>query len=220
MKFSSLVPSVLAATGAAVAMSSFNPADAAFVTFSATPFTGNDAEVDFLLEEVGNDVKFTVTVDSNVNGGGDLRGVWFDIANDSLLDLDIDKMGSNIPEIQQNAGSVSDLGGDANLNGGGPNNPGNFDIGVEIGTQGASPDFIPSTMFTVKNIGLDQFLGQKFAARVTSVGSDGEGSSKLSAVAPTEAEPVPEPLTILGSATALGIGGLLKRQQSKKNNKA
>ncbi|EDX71205.1 PEP-CTERM putative exosortase interaction domain protein [Coleofasciculus chthonoplastes PCC 7420] len=31
---------------------------------------------------------------------------------------------------------------------------------------------------------------------------------------------VPEPLTILGSATALGIGGLLKRQQSKKNNKA
>jgi len=38
--------------------------------------------------------------------------------------------------------------------------------------------------------------------------------------APQDAEPVPEPLTILGSATALGIGGLLKRQQSKKNNKA
>ncbi|MEQ9371089.1 PEP-CTERM sorting domain-containing protein [Coleofasciculus sp. F4-SAH-05] len=34
-------------------------------------------------------------------------------------------------------------------------------------------------------------------------------------------EPVPEPLTILGSATALGIGGLLKRQHSRgrKNSK-
>jgi hypothetical protein len=32
--------------------------------------------------------------------------------------------------------------------------------------------------------------------------------------------PVPEPLTILGSATALGIGGLLKREHSKKKNKS
>lgn len=32
--------------------------------------------------------------------------------------------------------------------------------------------------------------------------------------------PVPEPLTILGSATALGIGGLLKREHSKKNKKS
>ncbi|MEQ8537772.1 MAG: PEP-CTERM sorting domain-containing protein [Coleofasciculus sp. D1-CHI-01] len=32
-------------------------------------------------------------------------------------------------------------------------------------------------------------------------------------------EPVPEPLTILGSATALGFGGLLKRQHSKKQKK-
>lgn len=31
-----------------------------------------------------------------------------------------------------------------------------------------------------------------------------------------EPEPVPEPLTLLGSATALGVGGLLKRQHSKK----
>lgn len=31
--------------------------------------------------------------------------------------------------------------------------------------------------------------------------------------------PVPEPLTILGSATALGIGGLLKREHSKKQKK-
>ena len=35
-----------------------------------------------------------------------------------------------------------------------------------------------------------------------------------------EAEPVPEPLTILGSATALGFGALLKRESSKKKNKS
>jgi hypothetical protein len=32
-------------------------------------------------------------------------------------------------------------------------------------------------------------------------------------------EPVPEPLTILGSATALGFGGFLKRESSRKKNK-
>jgi hypothetical protein len=32
----------------------------------------------------------------------------------------------------------------------------------------------------------------------------------------SQAEPVPEPLTILGSATALGVGTLLKRESSKK----
>ncbi|MFP4124571.1 PEP-CTERM sorting domain-containing protein [Coleofasciculus sp.] len=33
-------------------------------------------------------------------------------------------------------------------------------------------------------------------------------------------EPVPEPLTILGSATALGFGALLKREHSRKQNKS
>ncbi|MEQ9356948.1 PEP-CTERM sorting domain-containing protein [Coleofasciculus chthonoplastes] len=33
-------------------------------------------------------------------------------------------------------------------------------------------------------------------------------------------KPVPEPLTILGSATALGFGALLKRQQSRKQKKS
>lgn len=33
-------------------------------------------------------------------------------------------------------------------------------------------------------------------------------------------KPVPEPLTILGSATALGLGSLLKREHSKKQNKS
>lgn len=35
-----------------------------------------------------------------------------------------------------------------------------------------------------------------------------------------EHEPVPEPLTILGSATAIGFGGLLKRQHKRKQQKS
>lgn len=36
----------------------------------------------------------------------------------------------------------------------------------------------------------------------------------------TSVEPVPEPLTILGSATALGFGALLKREHSRKQKKS
>lgn len=35
-------------------------------------------------------------------------------------------------------------------------------------------------------------------------------------VAVSDVEPVPEPLTILGTGLALGFGGLFKKQQSKK----
>lgn len=37
---------------------------------------------------------------------------------------------------------------------------------------------------------------------------------------PSASKPVPEPLTIIGSATALGWGVLLKRGNSKKQNKS
>jgi hypothetical protein len=106
-----------------------------------------------------------------------------------------------------------------------PGSPQNIcDGGIEIGTAGIGNDDVQSIMWTFfrndgQDLTLDDFFGGEWAARVTSVGPAGSrgGSSKLSGVAPTEA--VPEPLTILGSATALGIGGLLKREQSKKNNK-
>ncbi len=61
---STLVATSVLATGT-VAFSTAS-ANAASVSFSATPF-GDQApgKVDFLLEEVGSDVKFTVTVDSS-----------------------------------------------------------------------------------------------------------------------------------------------------------
>jgi len=50
--------------------------------------------------------------------------------------------------------------------------------------------------------------------------SDSSGGSEFSGgdENPSASQPVPEPLTIIGSATALGIGALLKRESSKKKN--
>lgn len=50
--------------------------------------------------------------------------------------------------------------------------------------------------------------------------SDSSGGSQFSGGDgnPSDSQPVPEPLTIIGSATALGIGALLKRESSKKKN--
>ncbi|MEQ9358875.1 PEP-CTERM sorting domain-containing protein [Coleofasciculus chthonoplastes] len=47
----------------------------------------------------------------------------------------------------------------------------------------------------------------------------GDGAFRVLEISGT-AEPVPEPLTIVGSATALGVGSLLKRQSSKNKNKS
>jgi len=46
----------------------------------------------------------------------------------------------------------------------------------------------------------------------------GESGTNFNQV--VELQQVPEPLTILGSATALGVGALLKRESSKKKNKS
>ncbi|MEQ9672243.1 PEP-CTERM sorting domain-containing protein [Coleofasciculus sp. G2-EDA-02] len=59
-------------------------------------------------------------------------------------------------------------------------------------------------------------------ARVRSFGEDADGNLYLasrSSILRLRATPVPEPLTILGSATALGFGALLKREHSKKQKK-
>jgi Ni,Fe-hydrogenase III small subunit len=46
------------------------------------------------------------------------------------------------------------------------------------------------------------------------------GAETLTPVDPNvDPEPVPEPATILGSVTALGMGRLLKKKSAKKNQK-
>jgi hypothetical protein len=235
MKITASLPIILATASVAIATSSFSPASAASLNFSINEFTGDNAKVDFLLEDLATDtVRFTVSVDQTVNKG-DIVGVFFNVNNifsvspgaftASLIDVDPDAGTANkLPSIFSfdNSGSTTDnnkdLGNNVNLNGGGDSKT--LDFGVQIGKGGASDqgaaDFFSKVVFDIKATGLTlaQFQDQSFGARLQSVGPNGGGSSKLfgDATTPTptptpQPESVPEPGSVLGLAL---IGGALK----------
>ncbi|MEQ8752842.1 MAG: PEP-CTERM sorting domain-containing protein [Coleofasciculus sp. G1-WW12-02] len=196
MKLSSLVPSVLAAAGVAVASSAFSPAQAALTSLSNScstsnlsgsvacegTFAGNDANQDLggLFGVDAWSQLFKVDSDSGTNGGlnvtgGGTSGGW------SLTNIDFNT--SNIMVVLKGGNSFSSYLLDGVTSGSWNTN------GVVKGNGRPGPDLSHFTVYQAPK-------------------------------PVTDPEAVPEPLTILGSATALGIGGLLKRQQSKKNNKA
>jgi len=205
-----LAPSLVAAAGLAIASSAFTPVRAASLTFDVFDFTGDDAQARLTLDDTGGVVKFTV---NNVTPIADIRGVFFNILDNSLLST-LSVTGPNVTDSQFGpAGTVNDLGNGANIN------PRAFDAGVEIGTQGIGRDDIRSTMFTVSSnaapLTLAQFYNQEFGLRLTSVGNNRNGSSKLAGTAPGgPSEPVPEPGTI--AATGLFAAGfrLLKKKKA------
>lgn len=183
--------------GVALFLLSLAPgARAAMLETLITPFTGDDVSVRILLEEVGGDIVFTVSVEDGV---GDLRGVFFNVSDDDLL-ATLQVSGVDVTGFE--TGAVSDLGEGANLNGGGTPCP--CDVGVLLGSPGIGKDDILETTFTLSDETLDLdlslFYDQKIGVRVTSVGPDSdfrEGSAKLGGVLP-----VPEPTT----AFLVGIG--------------
>jgi len=141
------------------------------------------------VQEVGDgSLAFTVALDPGSDYIGDLRGLFFQVADEALLDgLKVD--GADVTDSDAAADAVSDLGNGANVNGG---NDGPFDVGVEIGTQGMSADDIQTTTFTLSHdsvdLTLDLIAEQDFAVRMTSVGTEGDGgredSLKLVGTAP------------------------------------
>jgi len=137
--------------------------------------------------EDGN-LAFTVTLDPGSDYIGDLRGLFFQVSDEALLNgLKVD--GADVTDSEAAADAVSNLGNGANVNGG---NDGPFDVGVEIGTQGMSADDIQATTFTLSHdsvdLTLDLIAEQDFAVRMTSVGTEGDGgredSLKLVGTAP------------------------------------
>jgi len=196
--------SFLAVAGVAVT-SSFTPAAAASLTFNTVNFTGDLLKVNYILDDIAagaGKIQFKVDVvtDSTYKNIADLRGVFFNIGDDSLLS-DLMVTGSDVTtSVFGPAGTVQTVG-NANLNGDG--NTHLFDVGVEIGTnglKGGSDDF-QSTIFTLatksgKALSLDLFAKQEFGVRATSVGigRNREGSSKLAGIAPQPpAPPAPQP---------------------------
>ena len=218
MRSASYLPMALVATGITLVSTAFSPAKAASFSFSIDQFTGDDTKVDFFLQDITGGVEIQAainTTDSNVSG--DISGIWFDIANDSLVGS-LDISGANLTGEQQSVDNVNDLGGGVNLNGGGSLAP--LDVGVKIGANGN--DNIEQTTLTVLGNGLStmDFIGQAFGVRIKSSGPNENGSSKLAGFAPSsfdqpnDPQNVPEPTAILGSLVVVGLGFSMKRKQN------
>jgi hypothetical protein len=207
--------SFLAATAVVLSTSAFLPAHAAAFDFTINEFTGSDARVKFTLDDLNGSGQIKFTVDYVATGNNtiaDLRGVFFDIKDDSLLSgLQL----ASAPNITASkfgpAGTINQVGSNSNNVTGSGNVK--FDIGLEIGRQGiANGDDFQTTSFILshasKALTLDLFSQQNFGARIMSVGSGNSrnGSSKLRGQAPLYTPPPPPPKKIPEPATTAALG--------------
>lgn len=172
-----------------------------------------DVSVQVTITEIdGGDLLFQVTV---LEGAftGDLQGLFFDLADDSLAD-GLTVTGVDATDWQFEANDVTNLGQGVNINGEVLNTYGEFDAGVQIGTQGMAADDIQTTSFVISHSTTDLTLAdvalQDFAVRLTSVGAeDGSrsGSLKPGGTAPDVEEPPPPPGNLAVTDT-LTVGNL------------
>jgi hypothetical protein len=222
------------ATLGGMAASLFGASKADALIYMLDPYTGSPAQVQLTLTQMNpNSVQFNLQVVANPNIG-DLRGIFLNIANDSLLS-GLTVTGEDITQtVLGPAGTVGNLGGGNNINPEGP-----FDIGLSIGTSGIGSDDIQNTAFTISsatNLPVSLFTTQTdpinsggpnqllFGVRMTSVGLLGgarDGSSKLGIVTQFFPDPhlpqsnVPEPgamaLLLAGGGTGFFLLRLRKR---------
>jgi hypothetical protein len=226
----SVVPSFLAATTVLIASSILAPANAASLSFTIDDFTGSDTRVKFTLDDqIAGSGKVQFKVDYLATGSNtiaDIRGIFFNILDDSLLS-GMQVVGKDVTNSKFGpAGTITSVGsGSNNLNGGGIL----FDAGVEIGKEGigGNKGDIQSTTFTLSHISkaltLAQFSEQNFGVRLMSVGSGNsrEGSSKLKGTAPYYTPPPPPPQKVpehsataaLGLFAAVGTWRLMKKNK-------
>lgn len=151
-----------------------------------------------LVEEVvaadgSIDLKFTVTVDESGGVEADLRGLFWDVADEAKLP-GLSVVAGESPLVagsQFEADSVTDLGNGANMKGAITRKGNGFDAGVEFGTPGIGKDDVDAASFTLSgadgvDLSLDDVGGMRFGVRLTSVGEDGhrEDSLKLAGTAP------------------------------------
>lgn len=152
-------------------------------------FLINDASTDVggpqvrvtITEGSNGQLQFSVTQDGAVIG--DLRGLFFDLADKALAGSLITSAANT--GFVQGVDKIKDLGDGVNMNGLTGSGKG-YDAGIRIGTAGIGKDDVRSYDFalssTLRALTLDDFANVDFAARLTSVGTLGgsrNASSKL-----------------------------------------
>lgn len=140
------------------------------------------------IEQPDGTIIFNLTVISDGNMTGDLRGLFFDLTEQGLEDnLVMD--GGDI--TNQDYGNVSNLGNGVNMNG---NGAAPYDAGVAFGLSGIGRgrSDISATSFVLSTLDgspltLDIITHMDFGARVTSIGEhtgSRSGSSRITTIAP------------------------------------
>lgn len=115
---------------------------------------------------------------------GDLRGLFFDVADESLIGSLSTTANTLITELQQGDDTVEDLGNGANMQGL-LGDAGGYDVGIEFGTAGigALGDDIRTVTFTLdsssRDLTLSDFANVAFGARITSIGQDTDGNGSI-----------------------------------------
>src|SRR5262245_3185490 len=103
-----------------------------------------------ITENANGTLSFTINVVGPVTG--DLRGFFFDVANESRIgSLTVTPTSPGFTEFRQGNDNVKDLGNGANMNGL-LGSDGGYDAGVEIGKAGTGHnDDFQSFSFTLKS---------------------------------------------------------------------
>ena len=204
------------AVGSSLINSSTATADSMDFVVDQNFTNSTDASVKIVLDDAVSPGSIKITV-SVLEPLADLRGIFFHVADEALID-GLSVTGADVTDFLLESNQVDNLGGGANINGGGAANLGPYDVGIEIGTQGIGRDDLSMTMFTLSHdtmaLDLSLLAEQAFGVRLTSVGEIGNrgGSSKLQGFSPSLI-PVPEPTSAL-ILTALGLASIRTRKQS------
>ncbi|MDP1931308.1 MAG: Ig-like domain-containing protein [Gammaproteobacteria bacterium] len=122
-----------------------------------------------ITESATGNLSFSITQEGGIVG--DLRGLFFDLADKSLVGS-LSTSTANTG-FRQGTDAVKDLGEGVNMNGLTGSGKG-FDAGIKIGTAGVGKDDIRSYDFTlsssVRALSIDDFANVDFGVRLTSVG--------------------------------------------------
>lgn len=165
--------------------------------------TDGDLNVEVVVtENADGTLTFDLSVVEDTGVIGDLNGLFFDLANDSIAD-DLVVTGADLTGDRIDANSVTKVDGWNNVNGDVVKEDGKFDVGVQFGTSGMAKDDIQSTSFTMSTssgapLAMEDILNQDFAVRLTSVGEiDGSRNDSVKISGTSEPiitqEPDPEP---------------------------